>query len=97
MNPGSDSADTSQLIRLRKLERVLAWTMSALAVVMTTCYFTLVGMHWPPLDRAVLGTPFSLGTALGLGCLFIFIAMTVIFTIVSNQIERAQKARAQHS
>ena len=91
MNPGTEAAGSSHK-RLQKLERVLAWSMSALAVVMTICYFTLVGMHWPPLDRAVLGTPFSLGTALGLGCLVIFITMIVVFTIVSNRIERSQRS-----
>jgi len=89
MNPATDAAG-SGLKRLQKLERVLAWTMSGLAVVMTICYFTMVGMHWPPLDQAVLGTPFSLGTALGLGCLVTFITMIVVFTIVSNRIERGR-------
>ena len=90
MNPGTDLPGSSTVERLRKLERVLAWTMSSIAVVITTCYFTLVGMHWPPLDRTVMGSPISLGTALGLACLFTFIAMIVIFTVVSNKIERAR-------
>ena len=73
---------------MKKLERVLAWTMSAIAVILTTCYFTLVGMHWPPLAKPVLGTPISLGAALGLGCLFTFVIMIVVFTVVANKIER---------
>ena len=91
MNPSSEQAGSRDVMRLRKLERVLAWSMSGISVTMTICYFTLVGLHWPALDQSVFGTPMSLGTALGLGCLLIFIGMTVLFTVVSNTLERAER------
>ena len=78
-------------LRMRKLERVLAWTMSGIAVVLTSCYFTLVGLQWPGLDQTVWGTPLSLGAVLGLSCLLSFLVMIVIFTFLSDKIGRSDR------
>lgn len=73
---------------MRKLERVLAWTMSGISIALTSCYFTVVGLQWPALDQPVFGTQLSLGAALGLACLFSFLVMILIFTFLSDRIDR---------
>lgn len=88
MNSEAQQLREGSARRMRKLERVLAWTMSGISVVITSCYFTLVGLQWPALDQPVFGTPLSLGAALGLACLFSFLVMIVIFTFLSDKIDR---------
>lgn len=97
MNSEAQQRREGSARRMRKLERVLAWTMSGISVVLTSCYFTLVGLQWPALDQPVWGTQLTLGAALGLGCLFSFLVMIVIFTFLSDRIDRTDRDGASSS
>jgi len=88
MNSQAQQQRGETALRMRKLERVLAWTMSGISVVLTSCYFTLVGLQWPALDQPVWGTQLSLGAALGLACLLSFLVMILVFTFLSDKIDR---------
>ena len=74
--------------RLRRVERLLAWAMPALALAVTCAFFIAIGLGWPPLKQPLGAWPISLGAALALACLALFIGMIVLYTIVSGALDR---------
>lgn len=90
MSPGPRVARARGAGSLRRTERLLAWTMPALALAVTSAFFVAVGLGWPPLKQPLGEWPISLGAALALACLALFIGMIVLYTIVSGALDRRE-------
>lgn len=94
--PSRDAAVARREDRLEILlreQRVIAWSLSIVTLVVTVVFFAMMTMAAPLLARVVLGRSVTLGTVVAVSIIVGYLVSIALFGLHCDRVDRA---RSEH-